>query len=496
MTLPGRYGTGWCAARCRAIAALTLLLATHASAQEAAQARARRTRVEHGLRSTIIVSGSSRGWSLAERMAHYRVPAVSIAVIDNGRIEWARAYGVANVVEARTATTETLFQAASVSKPLTALAALHLVEQQRITLDGDVNTWLRSWQVPSDSLTAQQPVTVRELLTHTAGLTVHGFPGYAANEAVPTLLQVLNGADPANTPAIRVDTRPGTQWRYSGGGYTVLQQLLIDVSGMPFPQLLRQLVLDPMGMTRSTYSQPLEPLRAHEAASGYRTDGSAIPHHWHTYPEMAAAGLWTTPTDLARYILEVQAAWAGRSRRVISPDMARQMLTAGTGGWGLGPQLGGSGDSLHFQHGGANEGFRCEFIGSVTGGRGAVVMTNSDAGSLIVNEILLAIGDVYGWPDVPRSALRPVALPDSVASEYVGRYHLPAQAGGVLAVAWRDGGLVAIVGDLPASPLVHTGEDAFIGLDNGTSLRFIRENGRIVAAGIYGVRAQRMASQP
>lgn len=199
----------------------------------------------------------------------------------------------------------TLFQAGSISKPVAALAALRLVEQGKLSLDEDVNAKLVSWKVPGNEFTKEQKVTLRRLLTHSAGLTVHGFPGYAAGAQVPTLVQVLNGEKPANTPAIRVDTVPGRLWRYSGGGYTIMQQLLIDVTQKSFPELMRQLVLEPAGMKHSTYEQPLPPARAGEAATAHDANGQPVKGQFHTYPEMAAAGLWTTPTDLALLAIEL-----------------------------------------------------------------------------------------------------------------------------------------------------------------------------------------------
>ena len=238
-------------------------------------------------------------------------------------------------------TTESMFQAGSISKPVAALAALHLVEQGKLSLDSDVNQTLKSWKVPASVVAPAAVVTLRELLTHTAGLTVHGFPGYAANEPVPTLVQILNGEKPANTDPILVEATPGSRWKYSGGGYTVLQQLMVDVSQQPFPDLMRELVLTPLGMTRSTYDQPLPASLHSSAATPYRSDGTPVEGGSHTYPEMAAAGLWSTPTDLARFAIEIQRSLQGNANHVISTQMTTQMLTRGKGDWGLGIAIGG-----------------------------------------------------------------------------------------------------------------------------------------------------------
>jgi CubicO group peptidase (beta-lactamase class C family) len=230
---------------------------------------------------------------------------------------------------------ETLFQAASISKPVAAMAALALVGRGKLALDEDVNRKLVSWKVPENDFTKEEKVTLRRLLSHSAGLTVHGFPGYAADEPVPTLRAVLDGAKPANTKAILPDMTPGSSWRYSGGGYCVVQQLLMDVTGKPFPLLLQEMVLGPLGMNHSSYEQPLPSAKCGLAAVGHTSTGQPIKGKWHIYPEMAAAGLWTTPSDLARFAIELQKCRIGKSKRVLSTRMAQQMLTAQIGDAGL-----------------------------------------------------------------------------------------------------------------------------------------------------------------
>ena len=194
-------------------------------------------------------------------------------------------------------------------------------------------------------------------MTHTAGMTVHGFPGYAAGAPVPTLVQVLNGEKPANTPAIRIDTPPGIKWRYSGGGITIMQQLMIDVSHEPFPKLLHDSALAPIGMTHSTYEQPLPTALQSTAATPYDGHDKPVTGGAHTYPEMAAAGLWTTPSDLGRFIIENQRSLHGDANHVLSQAMTREMMTPGKGSWGLGIEIGGSPSNPYFDHGGDDAGF-------------------------------------------------------------------------------------------------------------------------------------------
>ena len=314
-------------------------------------------RVENGLVGSVVIKGDAKAThNIADRMKELNVPGVSVAVIHNGQIEWARGYGFTSI-GGPPVTADTMFQAGSISKPVATMAALRLVEQGKLSLDTDINTELKSWKLPTDPVQAGKPVTLRELLTHTGGTTVHGFPGYAQNEPVPTLIQVLNGEKPANTPAIRSEAAPMARWNYSGGGFTIMQQAVIDVSGEPFPKLLHDTVLAPIGMTHSTYEQPLGKEFQAFAATPYRGDGKPVEGGAHTYPEMAAAGLWTTPTDIARYAIEVRYSIGGAANHVLSPDMTSQMLTARMGNWGLGLEMGGAKDNPYFSHGGVNEGF-------------------------------------------------------------------------------------------------------------------------------------------
>ena len=368
------------------------------SAQPSVEIEQRIRHIQDALLPPVLTKGEApAATKLADRMAALRVPGVSIAVIHDGKIEWARGFGVTRV-GGPAITPETLFQAASISKPVTAMAVLHLAESGKLNLDTDVNQYLKTWKVPANTFTERTNVTLRELLTHTAGITVHGFPGYATDATRPSVVQVLNGEKPANTPAILVDTIPGTNWRYSGGGFVITQVLLEDVTGQAFPKLMHDLVLAPIGMTRSTYEQPLPQNRMAEAAMPYHPDGQPVPGGPHVYPEMAPAGLWTTPSDLARYAIEVQKALAGKSKAVLSAATAKQMLTPGKNQWGLGVETGGAVGHPYFTHSGANEGFQCDLV-AYDNGDGAVIMTNSDNGGQLATEILRTIAHEYGWSD-------------------------------------------------------------------------------------------------
>jgi CubicO group peptidase (beta-lactamase class C family) len=360
---------------------------------------------------------------LEDRMAANHVPGVSIAVIHNGAIEWAQGFGVAQL-GGGPVTPETLFQAGSISKPVAAMAALHLVEQGKLALDTDVNQALTSWKIPASAAAPGAVVTLRELLSHTAGLTVHGFPGYAAGAPLPTLVQILDGEKPANTDPVRLEAAPESRWKYSGGGYTVMQQLLLDVSHLPFPKLMHDTVLAPIGMTRSTYEQPLPVELRSGAATPYQANGAPIVGGFHIYPEMAAAGLWTTPTDLARYAIEIQRSLRGEANRVLSAEMTKQMLVASQGNHGLGLPIGGSPANPFFSHGGIDEGFEAVLVAYQQSGDGAVIMTNARGGQLLANEILRGIAAAYDWPDFHPLVRTSVKVDPAILSRYTGRYEL------------------------------------------------------------------------
>lgn len=399
-------------------------LSAYAQVSSDSSVEQRISRIVRALLVETPLTGAYATATLLERMRHYHTPGVSIAVINQSRLEWARGFGLREVGTQDSVSDRTVFQAGSISKPGFAMAVMRLAQDGRLSLDADVNTYLKSWKVPP-SEDWQPVVTLRQLLSHSAGMTVHGFPGYLPSESLPTLLQVLNGEAPANTAPIRVNLLPGTQLRYSGGGTTVAQQVVIDLLGRPFSQLMHELVLDPAGMANSTYEQPLPSSLARYAATAHPWKGRPVEGKWHVYPEMAAAGLWTTPSDLARVGIEMQRALAGEKGRILSPETANQMLApqpALQNKIGLGFFLEGKGDSARFGHGGWNEGFVAEMTVYLRRGYGAVVMINSNEGADMTSEIMRAIAREYGWPGYVVARPPAVALPTSGLRKYLGRY--------------------------------------------------------------------------
>lgn len=382
-------------------------------------------RVENGLLKAVKVKGeSAKPMNIGDRMEKYHVPGVSVAVIHNYRLDWAKGYGFRDAESGEVVDTQTLFQAASISKPLTAVAALSLVENGVLDLEENVNNQLVSWKLEENEFTEKETVNLERLLSHSAGVTVHGFRGYAQGEEVPGFLQVLDGKEPANSDPVRVDISPGTQFRYSGGGYCIVQQLLMDVVQKPFPQFMKEAVLKPLQMTNSTYKQPLPEKLRTNAATGYRSGGDEVEGKYHIYPEMAAAGLWTTPNDLSQFVIEIMKSWSGQSHEILSEEMTREMLRERLDGFGLGFMVKGEGEDFSFSHSGDNEGFKCFMTGYPERGDGAVIMTNGDNGSYLYGELLRSIAAEYGWPDYQPQERKVVEVASEVLDDYVGEYEL------------------------------------------------------------------------
>jgi CubicO group peptidase (beta-lactamase class C family) len=359
--------------------------------------------VEENLRYETVIKGRpDPGMSLLERMVKLHVPGASIAVIHDMRVEWAKGYGVARL-GGPPVSTSTLFSAASMSKPLTAMAVLRLAQQGKVDLDTDVNVYLKSWKLPANQYSKNHLVTVRELLSHTSGIGTHNGAIYDPDKGVPTILQVLNGQPPATTPPVRVEAEPGKKYAYSNGGYLILQILITDLTGKTFVQSMDELVLVPLGMTRSTFAAPLPPDETANAATGYAEDGTAVtaPGHF-VEPNTAAGGLWTTATDYAKFVIELQKECSGQSHLILNQKMARMMVTQGMGPsanirWGLGVRVGGTPPKVYFEHGGSAA-FQDDMVGYISGD-GVVVLTNGGGGGQLVDEIVRSVAQTYSWPD-------------------------------------------------------------------------------------------------
>ncbi len=361
-------------------------------------------------------------WNLQDRMKHHNIVGVSIAVVHNNMIDWAKSYGWADVAEKRPVTEKTLFQAASISKSLNGVGVLKLVQDGKLDLHADINQYLKSWKFPYDSVSGGRPVTIAALLSHSAGLTIHGFPGYAKGDSIPSVQQILDGQKPANTQAVRSFIKPDSSVVYSGGGTTITQLIVTDVTGLPYDEYMQKNVLDPMGMKSSTYKQPPVGTDTNLLATGYKADGTPVKGKYHIYPEQAPAGLWTNPTDLCRYIIETMLSYNGKSEKVLNPEFTKLRLAPVMGDAALGVFVSGKDSVLYFSHSGGNEGFTCYYAGDVINGNGIVIMTNSDNGSLS-SEVANSVATVYGWKDYYKPVYKTVTdVDEAILEKYTGTY--------------------------------------------------------------------------
>ncbi|MBX3239654.1 MAG: serine hydrolase [Chitinophagaceae bacterium] len=373
----------------------------------------------------LWVKIGNQQFTLADRMKSNHINGVSVALIKDYKIEWAKGYGWADSAEQRPVTTSTLFQAGSISKSLNGVGILKLVQESKLNLDSDINIYLKSWKFPYDSLSKGKKITIADLLRHTAGLTVHGFDGYERGDTIPTLIQILNGEKPANSRAIRSMYEPSLKYQYSGGGTTVSQLILQDVTGQPYDTYMWNNVLNPMGMINSFYAQPPPAGKENLLATGYHNDGTEVKGKYHIYPEQAAAGLWTTPTDLAKYIIETQLSLQGKSNKVLSPETTRLRLTTYIdSSSALGVFIIKKGNEKYFNHDGSDEGFVAAYFGSMENGNGAVVMANTDNWSLL-SEVVNSLASVYNWKDFYTPIIKKVVtVNNEILKSYVGNYKL------------------------------------------------------------------------
>jgi CubicO group peptidase (beta-lactamase class C family) len=437
--------------------------------------RGRTKSVERGLLRAVYLKGQKpEKLSLTRRMSFYKVPGVSVAVLDRYEVDWAKAYGIKDVRSAQPLTPGTIFQAGALSQPVAAAIALHLIDRGEVGLDEDINGRLRSWKVPDNKFTAAHKVTLRALLTHSAGFTDRVFSGFGPEEPIPVLGQILRGEKPAENSPLEPEFPPGSKVRDSEAGFAVLEQLLSDLSGRTFPELAKETIFDTLGLKVSTFELPLPRERRVYAASGYRADGGPVEAGWDTYPMLAAKGLWANPAEFSAFILEIMRAAMGQSEAILSPAAARLMLSAQLDYKGLGLNVDGTGQDGNINLRGRTEGYTSFLIVYPYRGQGAVIMTNSSNGGLLTEEILRAISAAYGWPHF-KPAERPLLrLDPSVYSQYVGRYEVSPDY--VLDVGFEDYYLVITpTGQAPTKFYVQS-ETLFFSVDPYTRIQFRRDD--------------------
>ncbi|MBL8271933.1 serine hydrolase domain-containing protein [Steroidobacter sp.] len=405
--------------------ALALLLSVSVHAADKPDARIRV--FESSLRSAVSVEGQADPqWTVQERMAYWKVPGMSIAVIRDGKLAWAKAYGVLQVGAPGKVDTQTMFSVGSVSKVGAAALTLRMVDAGKLDLDADVNGYLARWKVPENAFTSVRPVTLRGILSHTAGFSVSGFKDYAPHEPIPTQLDTLEGRAPAKNNPVRVEFVPGTKFQYSGGGITVEQLIVEDVAGVDFNRAARQYLFDPLGMKRSSYENPL-PAEYGNIAKAHDAEGRprALPRGYETMPEMAASGLWTSPSDYAKLVIAIIESYQGKTSNFLSSALARQMLSETGPSWhGLGPVLKGAGLGRAFFHHGSNDSYKAYMEGHPNTGDGVIVFTNATNGKDLYPEVVRAVAVAEQWaPELSDHwRINPLALTAAELNEFTGIY--------------------------------------------------------------------------
>ncbi|WP_051555185.1 serine hydrolase domain-containing protein [Legionella fairfieldensis] len=329
-------------------------------------------------------------------MKLHKVPVVGYAVIQNYKIIISQTLSIDPAVSV---SINSIFQAASISKSVSAYGVLKLVSKEKLALDKDINKQLAGWKIPLNKFNKNNPVTLRQVLSMTSGLSVAGFPGHVQGSQLPTLNNILEGHPPANTAPIRVFYRPGSRYFYSGGGYEVLEQLINDTTKQPFKRWMKKEILKPLHMEQSIFQNPLPKNWRSIAVPGFLNHGNRVKGGWNNYTEASAAGLWSTPTDLAQFAIAIAKAYFGKDNRLINKSLAQEMLKRQNNtNYGLGVVINGQGKTLSFRKAGHNLGYHSELILFPNTGDGAIIMTNSENGEAIINYMMNLLAQTFNWP--------------------------------------------------------------------------------------------------
>lgn len=446
---------------------------------EGSLTRKRIKAVENGLLRTVVFKGENpERMKLADRMSFYKVPGVSVAVIDKYAIEWAQGYGVERVGTELPVTPDLLFQSASISQSVTSWSTIQFVEQGKIDLDTDANAYLKSWTIPASSVTAEIKVTPRHLMSHSAGLISLTLAGYPFGKSMPTVLDVLQGQRPSDSPGVYVYNTPGIEVEYSELGYAVLHQLLEDMEGKPFHEIMYETVLKPLKMNQSTFEIPLPDIMRTKTVVGHNRQGEPVEEGWFYYPVAAASGLWSTPSDLCLFAIDVMRTAIGQSQTIVSPESARIVLTPQLGNQGLGFEVYDAGENLYFSQRGSTEGYECCMVAYPSRGQGAVIMANSDNGAYLIDEILRSVSDAYKWPHFIPEIKTYYRLDPSVYAQYIGKYEVRPDY--ILTVKHEDYYLVIQpTGQAPTKFFVES-QSTFFSVDPYIQIQFITdEMGRV-----------------
>lgn len=432
-------------------------------------------KVENGLITTqVYIEGDTTSF-IEERMEHYGIPGVSIAVIHDGKVVWAKGYGITDKDSKAPVTTQTLFQASALSIPVSAYGALRLVEQHKVHLDENINNYLKSWKVPENEFTKEKKVTLKNLLNHSAGVYPRGTGNYGRDQKIPTLLEILNGASPALNEPIVINKEPGESVRFAYASYVPIQQMMIELEGGTFPEIMDKLVLKPLELNSSTFDQSLSKAQLNLAATGYLQDGSMVKDRSKVYPAMASYGLWTTATDYATFVANIQQTLKGRHTKGLPKDLAELMgipYGVSNSGWsftcGLGFQLFNKSGEVYLRHHGWNTGFYAEIMAHRDKGYGVVVMTNSTFPDFNA-EVIRAVALAYEWdgyiPNYDKMNIEP-----SLVAKISGRYQADNR---VATVFQKDGKLfVKNIFNVDANELIRVSDSTFVTRNSTRLIQF------------------------
>ena len=417
--------------------------------------------IENGLIPKVLIDSAGNTYSIEERMNLYKVPGISITVFKDDKILWSKGYGLADKSKNLKVDSATMFQAASISKAITAFALLKLVDKKQLDIDKDVNEYLIGWKIPENDFTKTEKVTIRRLLNHTAGISVSGFTGYRKTDTIPSTIEIITGK--GNTPAIVVEDKPGAKFSYSGGGYVILQKLIEDVSKMDFAGFMEKEILIPLKMTNSTFNQYPKMNRS----LAYNNFGKPYEGGWFILPELAPAGLWTTSIDLAKFCIAVQQSFIGAEGAYLAQKMAVEMLTP-INNWGLGVGVRGNGDDAFYFHGGKNPGFNSIIIDIFNQNLGIAVMTNGEQGGTLRDEILRSFAQYYNVKiQPPPRIVKSVPLDRNYIAEFLGKYQWKENYFLELSIDKNNNLILIDLFDGKVNTFVQTENSLFVDKNNG-----------------------------
>jgi len=428
---------------------------------------------ENGLLKSIVFEGEKpERMKLIERMTYYKVPGVSISVIDNFQIEWAKGYGITKTNSQDPVTIFSIFQAASISQAVTAAGTLALAAREEIGLDVNINDYLQSWTIPDNQFTLKDKVTIRKLLSRSSGLVPLEYEGVESIENKPSLLQILRGEKTVNPPVYVANT-PGTKLEYSEACFAILEKLIKDVSGQSFPGFMTEILLTPLKMERSSFADLLTEQLFTDAVFGHNREGFPSEGKGHIYPVTAANGFWTTPSDLAIFTVELMSAALGHSQNIFDSELARSMLSIHIGNQGLGFFIADEGDNLHFYIRGKNKGFSSFLVGYPVKGQGVVILANSENGEYLIDEILRAVSEAYNWPHFLPEVKKYLRLDPSVYQLYEGLYEVNPEY--QLNVSFEDYYLIIQPTGQKATRFFVENTTTFFSTDPYIRIRFVRD---------------------